>query len=195
MKLFGVILGGVAVLGAMLLGLALGIGDFLAPQDHLAKADAIVAISGGETSARAEEAVQLYKDGYAPTIIYSGAAADTSGPSNAKVMKQQAVADGVGSDHILIDEISTNTAENAAAVAVIIRAHNLHSVILVTSPYHQRRASIGFHRALGDKFTIINHSAFDQDWSRSRWWTHAYNYPTTLDELQKTFFLVVLGGH
>jgi len=195
MKLVGIILGGVAVFVAMLLALALGIGYFLAPQNFLAKVDAIVAISGGETSARAEEAVQLYKAGYAPTIIYSGAALDTSGPSNAKVMEDQAEADGVDASHILIDETSDDTSENATNVALIMKDHNIHSIILVTSPYHQRRASISFHQALGAGAVIINHSAFDQNWSRSRWWLHAYNYPITLDELQKTVFLLLTGVH
>lgn len=192
MKIIGVIVGGVAILVALLLGLALGIGYYLAPQSTLAHADAVVAISGGETSARAEEAIQLYKQGYASTIIFSGAAADTRGPSNAKVMERQAIAEGIDASHIKIDETSSNTNQNAAAVATIVHTQGIHSLILVTSPYHQRRASITFSHALPG-VTIINHSAYDQNWSRSRWWTHSYNYGITLAELQKTVFLVMTG--
>ena len=39
-------------------------------------ADAIVAISGGDTSARTSEAIKLYKNGWGNILIFSGAAAD-----------------------------------------------------------------------------------------------------------------------
>ena len=39
-------------------------------------ADAVVAISGGDTNARTDKAISLYKNGWAKKIIFSGAAAD-----------------------------------------------------------------------------------------------------------------------
>ena len=58
-----------------------------------------------------------------------------------------------------MDETSTNTRENAANVKQLIDERGFKSIILVTSPYHQRRAEIAFRRMLGPTFTIINHSA------------------------------------
>src|SRR5690349_5846330 len=58
-------------------------------------ADAIIAVSGGDTIARTSEAVALYEKGWAPLLIFSGAAADISGPSNALAMKRYAVENGV----------------------------------------------------------------------------------------------------
>ena len=59
------------------------------------KADAIVAVSGGDTNARTDEAIKLYKEGWAPLIVVSGAAAaDKTGPSNAKAMYQRAINSG-----------------------------------------------------------------------------------------------------
>jgi len=191
MKRLLIVVAVLVALGALALGLVLGIGYYLAPQSKLSHVDAIVAISGGETDARADEAVQLYRDGYATTIIFSGAAADPSGPSNARAMEERAVAEGVKPNQILLDEASANTAENATAVAKIVKDQEFHSIVLVTSPYHQRRADIEFSRAMGTGVKIINHSAFDQNWSRSRWWERGYNYPITLAELQKTLFLLV----
>lgn len=46
--------------------------------------DAIVAISGGDTEARTAQAIDLYKHDWAPLLVFSGAAADKSGPSNAE---------------------------------------------------------------------------------------------------------------
>jgi uncharacterized SAM-binding protein YcdF (DUF218 family) len=171
-----------------------GIGFYLSPQSPPAKADAIVAISGGETDARTREAVSLYEAGWASHIIFSGAAADTSGPSNARAMASAAEAAGVPASAIQLDEASANTEQNAADVAAIINGQGYHSIILVTSPYHQRRAYIEFRRALGRNFTILNHSSYDQAWRRSHWWATQYSRDLTWSELQKVAYELAKGG-
>src|SRR5687768_17003543 len=118
-------------------------------------ADVIIAISGGDTPARANEAIALYKDGWAPKLIFSGAALDPESPSNAAAMRRQAVAAGVPEKSILIDEESKDTIQNAALTKQLVG--DATRVILVTSPYHQRRASIEFKKAFGNDVTIVNH--------------------------------------
>lgn len=182
-----------AVVGALALTFFFGIGYYLSPQDILTKADAIVAISGGDTEARTSEAVRLYQDGWAPVIIFSGAALDTSGPSNAKAMATAAMKAGVPEKAIMLDEVSANTRQNAADVAGIVRDQHYSSIILVTSPYHQRRASIAFRRELGSGVAILNHSSVDQDWRRSHWWATDYSRTLTISELQKVAYELISG--
>jgi uncharacterized SAM-binding protein YcdF (DUF218 family) len=167
------------------------VGFFLSPQSKLSKSDAIVAISGGETVSRTDEAISLYQAGWAPVLIFSGAARDASGPSNAAHMKQVAMAAGVPAEAILIDEAATNTQQNAEGVASIARDHGYRSIILVTSPYHQRRASLTFRRALDHSVAIINHSTTDHAWRRSAWWANDYSYNLTLSELRKTLYTLI----
>ena len=183
LTIFLSILGGLAVL------LFYGLPYYLAPQDKLAKADAIVAVSGGETTSRTLGAVKLYDEGYAPIIIFSGAASDPDSVSNAAAMKNIAIKAGVPASAILVEEDSVDTYENAQNTARIIKNQNISSIILVTSPYHQRRASIEFQRALGKDFTIINHSTSDENWRRSAWWKNTYSLNLTLSEFQKIIFL------
>ena len=168
----------------------LSLGFYLSPQSSLSKSDVIVAVSGGDTPARTEEAIRLYKEGWARKIIFSGAALDTSGPSNAAAMKRQAVTEGVPAEDVLLDEVSTNTFENALAVREIVRREGMKQIILVTSPYHQRRAYVTFRAKLGPETKILNHSAVDERWRRSAWWANDYSYRITLDELQKTLFVI-----
>ncbi len=171
------------------------VGFYLSPQSPLTKADVIVAISGGETNARTAAAVDLYQAGYAPHLIFSGAAADPSGPSNARAMADAAIAAGVPPSAIELDETSTDTAQNAANVSAIIRRDNYHSLILVTSPYHQRRAYIVFRRALGPGYNIINHSSYDQGWRRSDWWATPASRALTVSELQKVAYELISGSN
>lgn len=138
-------------------------------------ADAIVAISGGNTPVRAAEAIKLYKEGWAETVIFSGAAADKSGPSNAEVMRRQAIEAGVPPDAIKVESISQTTRQNAERVKqllVEVGSGSAQRVILVTSPYHQRRASLEFRELAGDGITIVNRpTPDDPDWSVVWWLT------------------------
>lgn len=190
MKNFLVGLGIFAAIVVGLLGLLFyGLPYYLAPQDKLVKADAIVAISGGETTSRTLGAVKLYDEGYAPLLIFSGAAQDPTSVSNAAAMKKIAVSKGVPASSILIEEDSADTYENAQNTARIIKDKGITSIILVTSPYHQRRASIEFKRALGDSIKIIDHSTSDENWRRSAWWKNTYSLNLTISEFQKIIFL------
>ena len=157
------------------------------------KVDAIVTISGGDTTARTAQAIDLYKNGWSSTLVFSGAAADKSGPSNAQVMKRQALTAGVPESAILLDTTSENTSQNAANTNSIFEEHNIHSVILVTSAYHQRRAGLEFGKRAGSSVRIINHPvAQDKQWS-SLWWTTPSGWYLALSE----FFKIVvfyMGG-
>lgn len=136
------------------------------------RADAIVAVSGGDTGARADEAIRLYKAGWADTLIFSGAAADSSGPSNAEAMARRAVAAGVPADAIITEELSRTTAENALNTSKFIADQAIERIILVTSAYHQRRASLEFGAILGPVVRIVNHPVpTDSHWVGFWWWT------------------------
>ena len=164
-----------------------GVGFWLSPQSKLQKADAIVAISGGDTAARTAEAVKLYQDGWSRHILFSGAALDPNSASNAAVMARLAEEQGVPKSAIQLEERSATTETNATNTAPIIQKDGYKTIILVTSPYHQRRASIAFHRAMPD-VAILNHSSIDLNWRRSHWWASGYSRQLTLSEFQKTVY-------
>ncbi len=131
-------------------------------------AGAIVAVSGGDTRARTARAVELYKKGWAPYIIFSGAAEDKAGPSNASAMRQDALDQGVPPTAILTEELSENTSENAQKTRDILLNNGIKDIILVTSGYHQRRASLEFAAyTKNDGVTIRNAPTDDRDWG---WW-------------------------
>lgn len=150
-----------------------------------APADAIVAVSGGDTPARAEEAIKLYMNGWAPRLVFAGAALDTSGPSNAAAMRKQALAAGVPDSAILLDETSADTAQNASRTFTLLQ--DARRIIVVTSPYHQRRAGVEFKKAFGDSVTIVNHpTTTDHVWTGT-WYLTSTGWWLGLSETVKTF--------
>jgi len=62
----------------------------------------------------------------------------------------------------------------------------LGSAILVTSPWHQRRASIEFSRAFEPHaIKLRNYPARDSQWNAVLWWQHEPMRSQTLLELAK----------
>lgn len=125
-------------------------------------------VSGGDTNARTDEAIALYKNGWATTLVLSGAAQDKTGLSNAAAMRMRALEAGVPQTAMYVDEFSENTQQNAENSLSIFERHGFERVILVTSGYHQRRASLEFEKRSGN-VEVLNHPLLhDKDWSL--WW-------------------------
>lgn len=155
-------------------------------------ADVIVAVSGGDTTARTVEAIRLYKEGWAPKLVFSGAAEDKNSPSNAAVMRGIAIASGVPEEAIRIDEYGRTTKQNAEQTAELLSDTAVTSMILVTSGYHQRRTSLEFAQRF-EEVTIYNHPVRqDSQWS-AWWWMTPVGWYLALGEVARImlFFLGV----
>ena len=174
-------LAGIAVTCASLVG----IGHVLDVEDPLRPADAIVALSG-DTGARTETAVNLWKRAYAPIVIFAGASEDPHSVASGELMKRVAVALGVPDAAILVEPGSSTTQQNAHLVANLMVARGLRSAILVTSPYHQRRAANLFGEAFAPaRLSFTNYPARDPEWDPNTWWLHEPARTRTVVELAK----------
>jgi len=120
-------------------------------------ADAIVVFAGGVGESgkagggfqeRVSQAVALYKAGHAPRVIFSSGYVFTL--QEAEVMKAVAVDNGVPAEAILLEEHAANTFENVAFTNRILSDHGWRRVLLVSSPYHMRRAMMTWHRSAPD---------------------------------------------
>jgi uncharacterized SAM-binding protein YcdF (DUF218 family) len=162
-----------------------GLGHYLAVEDPLVPSDAIVALSGDQ-GARTVTAVSLWKQGLAPVIVFAGSSEDPTSISSAEIMKREAVKLGVPADRVLIEPSSATTQENATRVIDLLSASGIKRAILVTSPYHQRRAAILFGRQLADTgITFLNYPARDHAWDANLWWTREPSRSLTLIEVAK----------
>jgi uncharacterized SAM-binding protein YcdF (DUF218 family) len=189
--LLGFLLGAITVVPVLAFAALVAVGHWLDVSDPLTKADAIVAISG-DTGARTQSAIALWKEGYAPVLIFSGGSSDPESVPSAELMKRTAVAAGVPASAIVVEGTSATTEENAQHVADLMRSRGIRSAILVTSPYHQRRAAILFEREFApSSMALHNRPVEDPNWDASFWWTHEGSRRLTLVELAKLGALVV----
>ncbi len=118
-----------------------------------AQADAIVVFlggvgetgkAGGGAPERLNEAVTLYRGGYAKYLVLSSGYVYSF--KEAEAMRDLAVAQGVPAGSIVLEERATNTYQNVMFVNDILKDHHWRSILLVSSPYHMRRATMVWHK-------------------------------------------------
>ena len=173
-----------------------GPGVFLdTPQPPPQTSEAIVVISGDEQMARFQEGVNLYERGLGRYLVFSGAAYD-NGTSNADVMRALAVKRGIPDKAILEEPLGEDTWGNAVHTRQVLEQHGLHSAILVTSPYHARRAKLTFDAAYaGSSIGLIVHAAPDSQWRKLSWWQQPETRRLTFTELQKLAYIFATGQY
>lgn len=124
------------------------------------KADCILAL-GSHDLRVAERAAQLYLDGWAPILIFSGGLGNFT-----KEMWTETEADqfagiamnmGVPEASILVENRSTNTGENILFTQKLLAQKDLdpESFIVVQKPYMERRSYATFKKHWPDKKLIV----------------------------------------
>lgn len=164
------------------------IGLYLNVSEEPIAADVIVVISGGDTPARAQRGIALYEQGFAPLLIFSGRNIDPRF-NDAVYMAALAREAGVPEGAILIEDQATTTLQNAEESERILQTVGADSILLVTSPYHLRRAALTFERVLGPEIAVHPVAAVDQDWSKRRWWASWQGVSLSLQEMSRLFYI------
>ena len=117
------------------------------------RADAIVVFAGGVGESgkagggaqeRLKQALDLYRAGYARYLVLSSGYVYSF--REAETMRALAVDKGVPVGSIVLDERATNTYENVRFVDAILADHRWRTILLVSSPYHMRRAMLVWHK-------------------------------------------------
>jgi uncharacterized SAM-binding protein YcdF (DUF218 family) len=179
-------------------------GRFLQHEDTLAKADAIFVLAGSRVE-RPLEAVDLYKEGWAPFIVLSPGRLDPGEallqargvrfPENSDLVRGVLVQLGVPAPAILpTDGYVDNTGEEANLLRAMVKAHHWRRIIIVTSKYHTRRAAFAFRRGLENTgaVPIMRASRYDQS-DPARWWRIRSDFRFAGSEWLKLIFYR-LGG-
>lgn len=105
----------------------------------------------------------------------------------ASYMKYYAVKQGIPVDKIIIEERSLHTTENAKYTFDILKKYNWNSMILVTSPFHQRRAYISFQKVINENIGILNYAADSKDWNRYIWFLSLKNIILVINEIKNIY--------
>ena len=132
---------------------------YLITEAPLDKADVIVVLSGSANyKERAHEAARLFHEGRAPRIVITND--NERGPWSSPDQRnlffyERSLAElrnaGVPSQSVeVVMQPVTGTYEEAGVIRDYAQQHGLHSILIVTSAYHSRRALWVFSRVFRD---------------------------------------------
>jgi vancomycin permeability regulator SanA len=95
--------------------------------------------------ARLDRTLELYREGYFPTIIASGGIG-VEGFAEALVMKSYLVANGIPAECVIVDNSGENTFMSAKATRDIMTQRQLSRVMVVSQYYHLPRSRLALER-------------------------------------------------
>ena len=167
-----------------------GIGKWLVLEDPLEHADVIVVLSG-KIPARAMEAAQIYKQGFAPEVWVT----HPDGPKeelaqlgidftdedvySVEILEKLGVpADAI---HILPKPIM-NTEEEVNTVKNALEQAGKTRAIIVTSPSHTRRVRALWRVLAGRNLRAVVRYARSEPYDAAHWWRHTWDALSVLRE-------------
>ena len=127
---------------------------------QIEKADAILVLCSHDERV-AERAAQLFHEGWAPLVIFSGGQGAITrslwDEPEAERFAHIAAGLGVPRESILIESHSTNTGENIKYTKQLLAEHglDLQKFIVVQKPYMERRAFATFRQLWPEKELIV----------------------------------------
>jgi uncharacterized SAM-binding protein YcdF (DUF218 family) len=140
--------------------LAETIWDYHLMKHQVAKADAILVLCSHDERV-AERGAQLFLEGWAPLIIFSGRHGAITrnlwSEPEAERFARIAMSLGVPRESILIEARSTNTGENIAFTKKLLadKGLNPQKFIIVQKPYMERRSYATFRKLWPEKDLIV----------------------------------------
>lgn len=170
------------------------LGEFLVVNDPLRPADAVLPLAGEPQ--RLIYAAELHVSGLAQRLLITPLPLATPESRERNVRRAVGTAGrlGVPADAItVVTEAGKSTFQEARNVRRLLEEQGLGSLIVVTSPWHTRRASIAFRDAFrGSGIEVSMHALPDeayayraQAYRPEEWWTYKLGRDPTLSEYLK----------
>lgn len=129
-------------------------------QHQLARADAILVLCGHDERV-AERGAQLFLEGWAPLLIFSGGRGAITerlwDEPEAERFARIAMKMNVPREHILVEPNSTNTGENIRFTKELLAEQGIdpQTLIVVQKPYMERRAYATLRKEWPDKQVLL----------------------------------------
>jgi len=167
------------------------LGDWLVLRDPPTRTDAALVLGGDPYYERTGHAVRLLKEGWVKRLIFCGG---EPGPGDhAQSLMQHARELGAPDEAFLIEDRSHSTRESVEFARSILRENDIHSLTLVTSPFHQRRAFLAARKSFGAEVTIVNSPADPSVWKQDGWWRDWWSTKAVFFEYVKLAYYFCRG--
>jgi len=169
-----------------------GLGNFLVVQDELSPADILHVVAGEDY--RTDYAIDLYQQGLSKTIFFTGGTCKYHGYDHSEHGMQLARARGVSQDALAADSTPVkSTYDEAVLLKKYIDENQLpvKSIIVVSDPFHMRRARWTYQRVLGQGIQVLMAPVpFEQTPLHEKWWEDSESKAYVISEYGKFVYYI-----
>ena len=167
---------------------------FLVFSEAPLESDAILVLGGGRGD-RCAYAAHLYRAGQAPVVVVMGdSVANGRCCSEQDYMGRQLLTLGLPEAAIVFASRSTSTHEEAGNALEVLRRLQARSAMVITDPFHTRRAAATFRKVWTDSEAVARVCAADPSWFRAeRWWTREREILAVFGEYEKLIYYWLSG--
>lgn len=169
-------------------------------EDDQQKGDCIFVLGSSKAAEyRLPKAIQLYKEGRAKKLLFSGGVTwDVGGLTEAELLRYKALELGIPEEAILIENTSKHTKENVlASLLVLDRAfglHNINRLLVVTTTYHIRRTHLTLRTYMPAWINYSLCAVNDRTTKENNWFETPYGRERVEKETSKIIQYVKLGS-
>ncbi|KAA0231886.1 YdcF family protein [candidate division KSB1 bacterium] len=169
----------------------LGVGNFLIAGDELQRAD-LIHVLGGDVE-RIDYGITLYQQDYGGKILFTGGRVEIplADVTYSHLAREYAQARGIPSESILpFESKATSTFEEVLELHHVLASDtSLQTLLIVSSPFHLRRARWIFEKALPPRVQLrFVPVPFERSRHKQRWWTAELSLQAVVNEYLKIPF-------
>jgi len=163
---------------------------WLVASDPPRRADAALVLAGDPDYERTKTAVRLLLEGQVRLLILTGG--EPSSGDSATSLRDVALRAGVPAERIRMEQVSRSTRGSMKAIRPILEQERIRSVVVVTSPYHQRRAFWTARKTLRG-VEVLSRPAEPAGWKPEGWWKTRWGRRIVLGEYARLMYYVLRG--
>jgi uncharacterized SAM-binding protein YcdF (DUF218 family) len=169
------------------------LGDHLIIEDKLYPADVIHVIAGDDY--RTDHAIELYHQGYGKILFFTGGWCKGEDYRHGEHAQERSLAQGVPLEAIAYDDVEVDSTYSEALRLKAWIGQSpipIHSVIIVSDPFHMRRARWAYRKVLGDEILVLMAPVpFGQFPYQRVWWTDPESWRYVRDEYIKMLYYLL----
>lgn len=146
-----------------------------------------IIILGGRLN-RAETAIELFRQGYAPRLLVSG---DVPMVADYLEVLDRA---SIPRSAVLTNDQATSTWDEAQQAFELLEREGAQSAIIVTDAVHTRRAKATYRALMPDPPLRLTFVAAVEDFTRDNWWLDKEGVKFVSEEYSKLVYYLVQYG-
>lgn len=163
--------------------------NYLSEEDPLEPAD-LIFVFGSPSTFRTDTAIRLYRESYAPRILISGKGPLYNWYKNmcpeAETLARHAMKEGIPKSALIVENKSLTVPDNIKRSLNLLEERSIphQKIILVNSPFSQRRGWAHFNKMSGEDTRLIrcNTDKVSEQFSRNGWYRHKEGVQVILKE-------------